>query len=168
MRFNDNVKIFECKVIRCILIIIEFFFQVFIQHFSSSLLPSCDTKCGDTEYWWVQEPINEVYNQIHLCSVSVFALSLTLHPIACKKWYTECDMRKTLTDAQWGYIAIELRPLGVAWAMEIFHFLYVSHFILETSQKPLEAISSKSINQANLDYKESWSRHSHTTLLCNK
>ena len=33
--------------------------------------------------------------------------------------------------------------------MEKFHhFLYASHFILETDQKPLEAILSKSINQA--------------------
>ena len=29
-----------------------------------------------------------------------------------------------------------------------YHFLYASHFILETNQKPLEAIFSKSINQA--------------------
>ena len=33
--------------------------------------------------------------------------------------------------------------------MEKFHhFLYASHFTLETDQKPLEAILSKSINQA--------------------
>ena len=48
-----------------------------------------------------------------------------------------------------GYVAIELEPLAVAWAMEKFHhFLYASHFILETDQKPLETILSKSINQA--------------------
>ena len=35
--------------------------------------------------------------------------------------------------------------------MEKFHhFLYASHFILETNQKPLESILSKSINQATL------------------
>ena len=33
--------------------------------------------------------------------------------------------------------------------MEKFHhFLYVSHFMLETDQKPLEVILSKSLNQA--------------------
>ena len=33
--------------------------------------------------------------------------------------------------------------------MEKFHhFMYTSHFILETNQKPLEAILSKSLNQA--------------------
>ena len=58
---------------------------------------------------------------------------------------------KALTDVQKGYVAIELELLAVAWAMEKFHhFLYASHFILETDQKPLEAILSKSINQAAL------------------
>ena len=56
---------------------------------------------------------------------------------------------KALTEVQKGYVAIELESLAVAWAMEKFHhFLYTSHFILETDQKPLEAILSKSINQA--------------------
>ena len=56
---------------------------------------------------------------------------------------------KALTKAQKGYIAIELESLAVAWAMEKFHhFLYASHFIFETDQKPLEAILSKSLNQA--------------------
>ena len=48
-----------------------------------------------------------------------------------------------------GYVAIELESLESAWAMEKFlHFLYASHFFLETDQKSLEAILSKSINQA--------------------
>ena len=56
---------------------------------------------------------------------------------------------KALTEAQKGYVAIELELLAVVWAMEKFHhFMYASHFILETDQKPLEAILSKSINQA--------------------
>ena len=56
---------------------------------------------------------------------------------------------KVLTDAQWRYVAIELEPLTVAWAMEKFHhFLDANHFILKMDQKPLEAILSKSINQA--------------------
>ena len=46
-------------------------------------------------------------------------------------------------------MAIEIESLAVAWAMEKFHhFLYASHFILETDQRPLEAILSKSLNQA--------------------
>ena len=44
---------------------------------------------------------------------------------------------------------VEIESLAVAWAMEKFHhFLYASHFILEIDQKPLEAILSKSLNQA--------------------
>ena len=58
---------------------------------------------------------------------------------------------KALTESQKGYVAIEIEVLAVAWAMEKFHhFLYVSHFIVETDQKPLEAILSKSLNQVTL------------------
>ena len=56
---------------------------------------------------------------------------------------------KALTETQKGYMAIELESLVVAWAMEKFHhFLYGNEFTLETNQKPLEAILSKSLNQA--------------------
>ena len=52
---------------------------------------------------------------------------------------------KALTEAQKGYVAIEIESLAVAWAMEKFHhFLYAR---LETDQKTLEAILSKSLNQ---------------------
>ena len=56
---------------------------------------------------------------------------------------------KALTEAQKGYVAIEIDLLAVVWAMEKFHhFLYASHFISDTVQKPLEAVLSKSLNQA--------------------
>ena len=56
-------------------------------------------------------------------------------------------LSKALTEAQRGYVAIELESLAVAWAMEKFnHFLYANHFILETDQKPLETILSRSLN----------------------
>ena len=56
---------------------------------------------------------------------------------------------KAFTDAEKGFVAIELESLAVAWAIEKFHhFLYESHFILETDQKSLEAILSKSLNEA--------------------
>ena len=46
-------------------------------------------------------------------------------------------------------MAIEIEALAVAWVMEKFHhFLYATHFILKTDQKPLEAILSKRLNQA--------------------
>ena len=56
---------------------------------------------------------------------------------------------KALTEMQKGYVVIELGSLAVAWVMEKFHhFLYGNEFILETDQKPLEVILSKSLNQA--------------------
>ena len=56
---------------------------------------------------------------------------------------------KALTEMQKGYVAIELELLAVTWAMEKFHhFLYGNELTLETDQKPLEAILSKSLNQA--------------------
>ena len=56
---------------------------------------------------------------------------------------------KSLQDAEHGYVAIELEALAVAWAMEKFHhFLYASHFTLDTHQKPLETILAKSLTEA--------------------
>ena len=56
---------------------------------------------------------------------------------------------RALTETQKGYVAIELETLAVTWAMEKFHhFLYGNKFVLETDQKLLEAILSKSLNQA--------------------
>ena len=56
---------------------------------------------------------------------------------------------KALTKAQWGYVTIEIESLAVAWTMEKFHhFLYAICFILESDQKPLEAILCKCFNQA--------------------
>ena len=58
---------------------------------------------------------------------------------------------KSLQDTEHGYVVIELEALAVAWAMEKFHhFLYASHFTLETDQKPLETILAKSLTEATL------------------
>ena len=55
---------------------------------------------------------------------------------------------KALTDTQRVYVAIKIESLAVDWAVEMFHhFLYGCHFILETDQKLLEAILSRSLNQ---------------------
>ena len=62
---------------------------------------------------------------------------------------------KSLTDVQKGYVAIELESLAATWVMEKFHdFLYASHFILETYQKPLEAILSKISTEQHPYWKE--------------
>ena len=55
---------------------------------------------------------------------------------------------KSLQDAECRYVTIELEALAVAWAMEKFHhFLYASHFTLETDQKLLETILAKSLKE---------------------
>ena len=56
---------------------------------------------------------------------------------------------KALTDSQKGYIAIELKALAVSWArVKFHHFLHTTKFVLETDQRPLEAILAKSLNAA--------------------
>ena len=83
---------------------------------------------------------------------------MVLQTNACIKELDACLMQqgkpvyftsKALTETQKGYVAIKLECLAVVWSMEKFHhFLYGTHFILDTDQKPLEAILSKSLNQA--------------------
>ena len=56
---------------------------------------------------------------------------------------------KALMETQRGYVVIEIESLAVVWAVTKFqHFLYGCHFMLETDQKPLKAILSRSLNQA--------------------
>ena len=58
-------------------------------------------------------------------------------------------LNKSLTDAEKGYVAIELEALAVSWACEKFHhFLYGSHFTLQIDQKPLDSILAHSLNEA--------------------
>ena len=50
---------------------------------------------------------------------------------------------------------MELEALAVAWAMKKFHhFLYASHFALETDQKLLETILAKSLTEATLQLQQ--------------
>ena len=56
---------------------------------------------------------------------------------------------KSLTAAQQNYVAIELEALAVSWAVKRFHhYLYGTSFTLQTDQKPLQAILSKSLVEA--------------------
>ena len=56
---------------------------------------------------------------------------------------------KSLTAAQQNYVAIELEALAVSWAVQKFHhYLYGTSFTLQTDQKPLQAILSKSLVEA--------------------
>ena len=56
---------------------------------------------------------------------------------------------KSLTAAQQNYVAIELEALAVSWAVQKFHhYLYETSFTLQSDQKPLQAILSKSLVEA--------------------
>ena len=56
---------------------------------------------------------------------------------------------KSLTAAQQNYVAIELEALAVSWVVQKFHhYLYGTSFTLQTDQKPLQAILSKSLVEA--------------------
>ena len=60
---------------------------------------------------------------------------------------------KALNETQKGYVAIEIELLAVGWAMKkSHHFLYASHFFLETDQKLLEGILLKSLIKQIQDY----------------
>ena len=64
-------------------------------------------------------------------------------------WHPVYIASRSLQDAECRYVAIELEPSAVTWVMEKFHqFLYASHFTLETDQKPLETILTKSLTEA--------------------
>ena len=56
---------------------------------------------------------------------------------------------KSLTAAQQNYVAIELEALAVSWPVQKFHhYLHGTSFMLQTDQKPLQAILSKSLVEA--------------------
>ena len=53
---------------------------------------------------------------------------------------------KALPEVQRGHVVIEFESLAVAWEMEKFHhFLYASHIILETDQKPFRQYCLKAL-----------------------
>ena len=57
---------------------------------------------------------------------------------------------KSFTKAHQNYVAIELEMLAVCWALKKFHhYTYGHSFTLQTDQKPLVAILSKSPNDAS-------------------
>ena len=57
---------------------------------------------------------------------------------------------KSLQDTACGYVAIELEALAVAWAMEKFHhFLYASHFTLETQSEAIRNHPHKEFDRSN-------------------
>ena len=102
-------------------------------------------------------PILTYYNQKKQTVLQTEASIKGLGACLLQEEKSVCFACKALTDAHWAYVAIELESLADSWEMEKFHhFLYASHFILETDQKPLEAVYPKTWSNLHLDYKESW------------
>ena len=72
---------------------------------------------------------------------------------------------KALTDAQKGYVVIELESLAVAWAKEKFHhFLYAIHFLLEQIRNCLQTYYPKVLINLYQDCREYLLEHLHTIL----
>ena len=97
----------------------------------------------------VQVPILRYYNPkkatVLQTDASIKALGTCLlqdgHPIYFAS--------KSLQDAECRYVATEHEALAVTWAMEkSHHFLYMSHFTLETDQKLLQTILAKNLTEA--------------------
>ena len=96
-----------------------------------------------------QAPVLAYYNPKKQTVLQTNATIKGLRVCLLQEEWPVCFASKALTEAQKGYVAIELESLAVVWAMEKFHhFLYASHFILETDQKALGAILSKILNPA--------------------
>ena len=99
----------------------------------------------------VQAPILRYYNLKKEAVLQTDASIKGLGACALQDGHPVYLASKSLQDAECGYVAIELEALAVAWAMEkLHHFLYASHFNLETDQKPLETILPKSLTEATL------------------
>ena len=97
----------------------------------------------------VRSPILAYYNPRKETVLQTDASTKGLGACLLQKEQPVYFSSKALTEAQGDHAVIEIESLAVAWAREKFHhFLYASHFILVTDQKPLEAILSQSINQA--------------------
>ena len=88
------------------------------------------------------DPRKPVVLQTDACTKGLGAVLLQDgHPV----YFTS----KSLTVAQQNYVAIELEALAVSWAVQKFHhYLYGTSFTLQTDQKPLQAILSKSLVEA--------------------
>ena len=87
------------------------------------------------------DPKKPVVLQTDACTKGLGAVLLQDNPVYFAS--------KSLTAAQQNYVAIELEALAVSWAVQKFHHnLYGTSFTLQTDQKPLQAILSKSLVEA--------------------
>ena len=97
----------------------------------------------------VQAPVLKYYDPKKTTILQTYASIKGLGAVLLQDGHPVHFASKALTQAERGYVAIELEALAASWSMEKFHhFLYASHFTLEMDQKPLEVILSKSLNSA--------------------
>ena len=124
----------------------------------------CDLICVNVPYQWgpehseafksikqeiVQAPVLKYYDPKKPTVLQTDASTKGLGACLLQCEHPVYFASKALSDSQKGYVAIELEALAVSWALEKFHhFLYATKFLLETDQKPLEAILAKSLNAA--------------------
>ena len=97
----------------------------------------------------IQAPIVKYYDPKKATILQTDASSKGLGACLLQDGHPVYFASKSLQDAEYGYVTIELEALAVTWAMEKFHhFLYAFHFTLETDQKLLETILAKSLTEA--------------------
>ena len=94
-------------------------------------------------------PIMRYYNLKKPVVLQMDACTKGLGAICLQDRYPVYFASKSLTTAQQNYVAIELEALAVSWAVQKFHhYLYGRSFMLQTDQKLLQAILSKSLVEA--------------------
>ena len=91
-------------------------------------------------------PVLKYYNPHKLLMLQTDACSKGLGAVLLQDGHPIYFASKALTSAQQNYVTIELKALAVSWAVQKFHhYLYGKAFTLQTDQKPLQAILSKSL-----------------------
>ena len=91
-------------------------------------------------------PVMKYYDPHKPLTLQTDACSKGLGAVLLQDGHPIYFASKALTSAQQNYVAIELEALAVSWAVQKFHhYLYGKAFTLQTDQKPLQAILSKSL-----------------------
>ena len=94
-------------------------------------------------------PILRYYNPKKPVVLQMDACTKGLGAVLLQDGHPVYFASRSITEAQQNYVAIELEALAVSWAVQKFHhYLYGRPFMLQTDQKPLQAILSKSLVEA--------------------
>ena len=137
------------------------FLSKFSPRMAESSEPLCQLTCNGKPFIWGREhteafqllkreistaPILRHYNPKKPVVLQADACNKGLGAVLLQDGHPVYFTLKSLTTAQQNYVAIVLEALAVSWAVQKFHhYLYGRHFMLQTDQKPLQAILSKSL-----------------------